>query len=331
MKTSRLGRTGPECSQFGLGAMSLSGLYGETDDADAYAVLDACLDAGVSHIDTSNVYGMGRSETLIGNWLSQTPDARDRTTIATKAGITRRDGVRVFDNSPEHLEAELDDSLKRLGVDHVDLFYVHRREADRPIEEVAGHLNRLVEKGKTRTIGFSEIAPSSLRRAATECQIGAVQSEYSLSTRAPELGLVQACAEVGAAMVAFSPVGRSLLTDAPFDQARIDGIGFLKTNPRFMEPNFSANMATNRAFRTLAADMGISAAGLAVAWTIAQGDHVIPIPGTSSVAHLGELLEGTTRDLTADDLTEIEKVLPVGWCHGDRYNEDQWIGPERYC
>ena len=331
MKMTTLGQGGPACSQFGIGAMSFAGIYGDASEADSHAVLDACLEGGVSHIDTSNVYGMGRSEDIIGSWLAARAGARERMTIATKAGITRRDGVRVFDNSPEHLEAELDGSLKRLGVDHVDLFYVHRREADRPIEEVAGILGALVAKGKTRTIGFSEIAPTSLRRAVSEHPVAAVQSEYSLSTRAPELGLVQACAELGTTLVAFSPVGRSYLTDAPFDAARVQNVGFLKTNPRFMEPNYSANIEATDRFRALARDMGISAAGLAIAWLIAQGDNVLPIPGTSSVSHLGELLEGTRRALSADELAKIEDVLPVGWCHGDRYTTDQWIGPERFC
>lgn len=331
MKMTKLGQNGPATSQFGIGAMSFAGLYGQATEAESHAVLDACLAGGVSHIDTSNVYGMGQSETLIGAWLATRSGARERVTIATKAGISSRDGARFFDNSPEHLETELDGSLKRLGTDYVDLFYVHRREAARPIEEVAGTLGALVAKGKIRTIGFSEIAPSSLRRATTEHPVAAVQSEYSLSTRAPELGLVQTCAELGTALVAFSPVGRSLLTDAPFDRARVDSISFLKNNERFMEPNFTANLQANARFRALASDMNISAAGLAIAWLMAKGDHVIPIPGTKSTAHLKELLEGTDRTLTNEDMAAIESVLPVGWAYGDRYNADQWDGPERYC
>ena len=331
MKTTSLGPGGPEVSQFGIGAMSFAGLYGDATEEDSHAVLDMCREAGVTHIDTANVYGMGRSEDIIGTWLGQHPGARAETTIATKAAITRRDGVRNFDNSQEHLESELDASLKRLGTDHVDLFYVHRRDPDTPIEEVAGTLGRLVEKGKTRAIGFSEIAPSSLRRAHGEFPVAAVQSEYSLSTRSPEMGLVQTCAELGTTLVAFSPVGRSLLTDAPFGRDRFDRIQFLQTNPRFMTPNYEANIAQTDRFRALAADIGISAAGLAIAWLIAQGGHVLPIPGTSSTGHLGELLEGTARDLSPEDLSRIEAVLPIGWAHGDRYNEDQWIGPERYC
>lgn len=331
MKKTTLGAGGPTCTQFGLGAMSFAGVYGEASLAECHAVLDAALAAGVSHIDTANVYGMGRSEDIIGSWLAENPGAKDAITIATKASITRRDGARVFDNSSEHLESELDKSLGRLGIDCVDLFYVHRREADRPIEDVAGTLGALVAKGKTKSIGFSEIAPSSLRRAAAVHPVAAVQSEYSLSTRFPELGLVQTCAELGTALVAFSPVGRSLLTDHPFGPAQLASIDFLKTNPRFMEPNYGANIAATAGFRKLAAEMGVSAAGLAIAWLMAKGDHVIPIPGTKSVAHLAELLQGTDLILGPEDMVRIETVLPVGWASGDRYNDDQWVGPERYC
>lgn len=332
MKTTKLGANGPEISQFGIGAMSFAGIYGNAEEADCHRVLDDALAAGVTHIDTSNVYGMGRSEEIIGSWLARNAEGRARMTIATKAGITRdAEGKRKFDNSHEHLETELDKSLKRLGVDCVDLFYVHRYEAARPIEETAQGLARLIEKGKTRAVGLSEIAPSTLRRAAAEVQVAAVQSEYSLSTRAPELGLVQACAEVGAALVAFSPVGRSLLTDEPFSFEKATGLEFTRANPRFMAPNYAANIRYTDGLRDFAAEMGEPTAALAIAWLIAQGDHVIPIPGTKSPAHLAELIRGTEITLTDADLVRIEKILPVGWAHGDRYNAAQWVGPERYC
>lgn len=330
MKMTRLGPDGPDVSQFGIGAMSFSGIYGDASVDESHAVLDACREAGVTHIDTSNVYGMGRSEEIIGSWFAATPGARDAMVLATKAGISRRNGKRYFDNSPEHLEAELDASLKRLRTEAVDLFYVHRRNQDIPIEEVTGTLARLVEKGKTRAIGYSEIAPSSLRRAAAVYPVAAVQSEYSLSTRAPELGLVQTCAELGTTLVAFSPVGRSLLTDRPFSRERVEAMAFLSTNPRFMEPNYSANLAYARRFQALAAEMGEPAAALAIAWVISRGGHVLPIPGTRDVAHLEELLRGVAITLAPEDIARIEAVLPVGWAHGDRYNAEQWDGPERY-
>ncbi|WP_306143755.1 aldo/keto reductase [Roseibium sp. MMSF_3412] len=332
MEQRSLGANGPEISAIGYGAMSFSDMYGATNEAESHAVLDACRDLGVTHLDTANIYGMGKSENAIGSYLKANPGARDEFIIATKATITKdAEGNRAFDNSAEHLEAELDKSLERLGIDCVDLFYAHRRDTRFTPEETAANLGRLVEKGKTRAIGLSEISPSTLRRAMTAYPVAAVQSEYSLSTRAPELGLVQACAELGVAMVAFSPVGRSLLTDHPIPAERISQIPFLAGNPRFMEPNLSENLRIMEGFRKLAADMGTNAAGLANAWLLARGPHVIPIPGTRSVDHLRECLSGAALKLTQTDLDRIEAALPVGWAHGDRYSEQQWIGPERYC
>lgn len=332
MQKRKLGANGPEIGAIGYGAMSFSDMYGPTNESESHAILDACRDLGVTHLDTANVYGMGKSESAIGSYLKANPGARDTFVIATKATITRTsDGTRVFDNSAEHLEAELDASLARLGVDCVDLFYAHRRDTRFTPEETAMNLGRLVEKGKTKAIGLSEIAPSTLRRAHAAHPIAAVQSEYSLSTRFPELGLVQTCAELGVAMVAFSPVGRSLLTDNPIPGSRIPNLPFLAGNPRFMEPNLSENLRITAGFRALAAEMGTSAAALANAWLLAQGDHVIPIPGSRSVAHFRECVDGAALELSADDLARIEAVLPVGWAHGDRYSDAQWIGPERYC
>ena len=218
-----------------------------------------------------------------------------------------------------------------LGVDCVDLFYAHRRDPRLTPEETAANLGRLVEKGKTCAIGLSEVSPSTLRRAMKVFPVAAVQSEYSLSTRAPDLGLVQACAELGVAMVAFSPVGRSLLTDNPIPKERIPDLAFLSENPRFLEPNLSENLAITDGLRALAREMGTSAAALANAWLLTRGDHVIPIPGTRSVAHLKECVAGAELSLSQDDLAKIEAALPVGWAHGDRYSEAQSIGPERYC
>lgn len=332
MQTRRIGRDGPQISAIGIGAMSFSDFYGPTTEAESHAILALALDLGITHIDTANVYGGGGSEQAIGRFLKANPGTRDRFHIATKAAITRdAEGNRVHDNSPEHLAAELDKSLARLGTDHVDLFYVHRRDPARPIEEVTETLAGLVKAGKTRAIGFSEIAPASLRRAAAVHPIAAVQSEYSLSTRAPELGLVQTCAELGTALVAFSPVGRSLLTDSPVPRARIATLPWMRSNPRFTDPNLRYNLEITDRFRALARDRGTSAAALAIAWLLSRGDHVIPIPGTRSTAHLRELAAGAELQLGPEDIAAIEAVLPLGWAHGDRYSDAQWIGPERYC
>ena len=333
MRKRALGRDGPMVHPIGIGAMSFSDFYGGTTMAASHAILDAAITAGVSHIDTSNVYGMGASEDAIGSYLRAHPGARDQFIIATKASIKRNPDApgNIFDNSAAHLEAELDQSLMRMGLEAVDLFYVHRRDPDVPIEEVTETLAGLVKTGKTRSIGYSEISPTSLRRAHAVHAVAAVQSEYSLSTRYAEMGLVQTCAELGVALVAFSPVGRSLLTDNPVSFDAVQTIGFLKNNPRFVAPNYAANIAATDKFRVLAADMGLSAAGLAIAWVLAQGEHVIPIPGTRSLGHFSELLQGIERTLSADEIAAIEQVLPVGWAHGDRYTVGQWTGPEKYC
>jgi len=333
MKLRELGHGGPLVHPVGIGAMSFSDFYGATSEAESHAILDAAVEAGVTHIDTANIYGMGVSETVIGSYLKANPGTRDRFVIATKGSIAPNpDGPgNIFDNSKAHLEEALEKSLERMGIDAVDLYYVHRRDPSFAIEEVTETLASLVKSGKTRSIGFSEIAPTSLRRAHKVHPIAAVQSEYSLSTRSPEMGLVQTCAELGVSLVAFSPVGRSLLTDNPLSFEAVQDIPFLKGNPRFMEPNYSANIAAGDRFRALAADMGISAAGLAIAWVLAQGEHIIAIPGTRSITHFQELLEAVKRPVSAEELAAVEAVLPLGWAHGDRYSVAQWVGPEKYC
>lgn len=333
MKHRSFGRNGPLIHPVGIGAMSFSNFYGPTNEQASHAILDAAVEAGVNHIDTANVYGMGTSETVIGTYLKANPSAKDHFHIATKGAITRNpNGAgNIIDNSAAHLEAELEGSLKRLGVEAVDLFYVHRRDAAVPIEDVTETLAGLVRSGKAKAIGFSEIAPTSLRRAHAVHPVAAVQSEYSLSTRFPDLGLVQTCEELGVAMVAFSPVGRSFLTDTPLSYAAAQDLPFLAGNPRFMEPNYSANIAAVAPFQALAVQMGMSTAGLAIAWLLSRGEHVIPIPGTRSLAHFGQLLEAATRPLSDADLQAIDDVLPVGWAHGDRYSAAQWGGPEKYC
>jgi aryl-alcohol dehydrogenase-like predicted oxidoreductase len=329
MKQVRIGQHGPMVSALAYGAMSFTDFYGKTTEEASHAILDACLELGVNHIDTSNVYGMGRSEIFIGSWLAKRQD--NPLTIATKAGIRRgENGSNYFNNDPEQLEADLDASLKRMGVERVELFYIHRRDQAVPVEEVSGFLGTLITKGKIGAFGFSEIAPTTLRRAHAEHPVAAVQSEYSLQTRSPELGLVQSCAELGATLVAFCPVGRGLLTDNPPSAEKASGITFLKGNPRFIEPNISANLKKSAQFQALAADLNITAAGLAIAWLLHQCDHVLPIPGTRSVERLTELVAGANRSLTAEELVQIEQVLPIGWCHGDRYSQGQWTGPERY-
>ncbi|MFQ8430538.1 aldo/keto reductase [Amaricoccus sp. W119] len=334
MRRRRLGTGGPEVSAVGIGAMSFAGVYGAATEEAAHAVLTAALDLGIDHIDTSNIYGMGLSERMIGAFLArQGRAAAGMFRIATKGGITRdpETGARCFDNSRAHLEAELDGSLRRLGLETVDLYYVHRRDPALAIEEVTETLAGFVRAGKIRAFGFSEIAPSSLRRAAAVYPVAAVQSEYSLSTRLPELGLIQTCEGLGTTLVAFSPVGRGLLTDRPPNRAAIEASNFLASAPRFAEPDYAANLVEVARFQALAAEMGTSAAALAIAWVLARAPGSLVIPGTRSVRHLRELAAGAALDLNGEDLARIETALPVGWAHGDRYSRAAWVGPEMYC
>lgn len=330
MKHRQLGSAGPRVSAIGLGCWNFAGPYGPTTEQESHETLAAARDLGVDLIDTANVYGMGVSETVIGTYLRKHPG---HFRIATKAGI-RRDpstGVRYFDNAPEHLRSELEASLGRLGVDHVDLFYVHRREADRPIEEVVGTLERFRQEGKIGGFGFSEIAPASLRLAHAVAPVAAVQSEYSLWTRQPDLGMVQTCRELGVAFVAFCPLGRGIFAAQAPNPAAFGKDDFRNANPRFIEPNLARNINAVEPFKNYARDLGTTPIALAIAWLLTRGQHVIPIPGTRSAGHLRECVQGIDLKLDSAQLAEIDRILPAGFAHGDRYSREQSIGVEGYC
>jgi aryl-alcohol dehydrogenase-like predicted oxidoreductase len=314
----------------GLGCWSFAGAYGPTNESESHATLARALDLGVDFLDTSNVYGNGVSEQVIGSFVKDHPD---RFRIATKGGIHRPPGTttRTFDNSPEHLRQALEKSLQDLNVDCVDLYYIHRREPGRPIEDVMDTLVRFKQEGKIKGIGFSEIAPSSLRRAHAVHPVMAVQSEYSLSTRLPELGMVQTCQELGVAFVPFSPVGRGLFAAEAPDPATFGKLDFRKNNPRFNAPDYGCNLAAVAPFKAFAADMGVTSSQLAIAWVLHQGEHLIPIPGTRIAAHLEDNAEAASLSLSSAQLAEIERILPRGFAHGDRYSEAQLAGAERYC
>lgn len=326
MKKRSLGAGGPQVSAIGLGCMSFGGAFGATDAAESFACLDAAMEAGIDFLDTSNVYGMGLSETVLGSWMA---DRRPQVVLATKAGIDNGP-PRNFDNSEAYLRRELEGSLKRLGREQVDLFYLHRRDPRIPIEDVVGTLSRLKEEGKIGGYGLSEVAPSTLRRAHAVMPCTAVQNEYSLWSRQPELGLIQTCAELGVAFVAFSPLARGMLGDVPvsFEDSRDF---FRGANPRFQEPNYSTNVRIIDGFREFARQQGISSTALALAWVLARDEGIIPIPATRRAAHLKEWLAAAELDLDEGDLDEIEAILPAGFAHGDRYSDTQMIGVERYC
>jgi aryl-alcohol dehydrogenase-like predicted oxidoreductase len=312
--------------------MSLSGFYGQTDETQAMRVLAAALDLGVDFWDTANVYGEGLSETRLGKFFAQDRARRERVTLATKFAISRdAEGKRFIDNSEAHMIAALDGSLKRLGVDHVDLYYVHRLDPRFPVEETVGALTRQIEKGKIRAIGLSEIAPDTLRRAHAVHPIAALQSEYSLWTRGPELGMLQACAELGVAFVAFSPVGRGALGGRLRDIAALPASDFRKTNPRFTGLNWTRNLARIDAYVEVARAFGRDPGELAMAWVLAQGEPILTIPGTRYAENLAHDARAADKPLTPAEAEAIARVLPPGWAAGDRYTEAQWANIERFC
>ncbi|RJE89272.1 aldo/keto reductase [Paracoccus onubensis] len=327
MQKRRLGQDGPMIGAVALGTMNFVGAYGPADPEESLRCMAACLEMGVDHFDTSNVYGMGRAEELLSRFLK---DHGDRVVLASKCGITRNPD-HPFDNSPTHMRQSLDASLKRLGVEHIHLYYLHRHEAARPIEEIMETLLKFRDEGKIGAIGLSEIAPSTLERAAAVGPVAAVQSEYSLWTRQPELGILQGCARHDAALVAFSPIARGVLSDTlPEPKELGDGDIRLRI-PRFNGENWPRNLIRLRAFREYAHDNGHSPATLAIAWVLSRGPHVIALPGSRSIAHMQENAHGGTITLTSQQLEEIERILPVGWAHGPRYGEELSKGPEGYC
>jgi aryl-alcohol dehydrogenase-like predicted oxidoreductase len=328
MKTTKLGTTGPEVSRLSLGCMSFGGFYGPTDQDESFACLDAARAALIDFLDTSNIYGVGVSETVIGDYQQQTGH---RFKIATKGGIVIGGQRGQADNSEPFLRDALEASMKRLKVDFVELYYIHRREFARPIEEVVETLVKLQDEGLIGQFGFSEIAPSSLRRAAAVAPVGAVQNEYSLWTRYPELGLVQACRDLGTTLVPFSPLARGMFSEHRLDPEAFGEKDFRRLQPRFLAPNYAYNADQVAAFRAWAQSRGWTTSATALAWLLDQDDTLIPIPGTRSAAHLNEWAGACEIEFTDDDRAEIARLLPPGWAHGDRYSDAQLVGIERYC
>lgn len=327
MESRKLGANGPKVSAIGLGCMSFAGAFGETDEATSLRCLDAAYDNGITFLDTANVYGMGRSETVLGKWLSsRKPDV----TVATKGGIVR-DPNRRANNEPDHLRAELEGSLKRLQVDHVGLYYIHRRDHSVPLEDVIGALSDFVREGKIGGYGLSEVGPYTVRLAHQIFPCTAVQSEYSLWTRLPELGMIRTCAELGIAFVPFSPLARGVFSETYPDTSVMAEGDFRLSIPRFSHDNYPRNKAIIDAFKRYARDRGHSVAQLALAWVLNRGDHLIPIPGTRSAEHLLQWIDAAHLDLSESDMTEIEAILPVGFAYGDRYSDAQMQAVERYC
>lgn len=327
MKQRQLGKDGPMVGEVGFGAMSFGGIFGATDEATSHRTLDAALDLGVTHLDTALVYGPLISEEVMGHYLKKNPAAKKRFSIATKGGF--RINPRGISNESGFMRECLEGSLLRLGVDHVDLYYIHRRDHSIPIEDVTGTLANFVKEGKIGGIGYSEISPASFERANAVHHIRAVQSEYSLWTRLPELGLLQACERFGTAFVAFSPLARGVLGNVVLDPKTLPD-DFRRNIPRFSEENFPRNMAYIERFKNYANQRGLSPATLANAWVLHRAPHIIPIPGTRTAEHLAENAAASQVVLTASDMAEIETILPAGFAHGNRYSPEQQGASEQY-
>lgn len=320
MKTRKLGRNGPEVSAIGLGCMGMSAFYGGSDEAQSIDVIHRALDLGVTLFDTAEMYGPHTNEVLVGKALK---DRRDQAFIATKFGINyNEDRSRLLvDGSPGNVRRAVEGSLQRLGVDHIDLYYLHRVDPDTPIEETVGAMGELVAEGKVRFLGLSEAAPDTLRKAHAVHPITALQTEYSLWSREPEDELFATVRELGIGFVPYSPLGRGFLSG---DIKSIDDLAaddFRRTNPRFVGENFQKNLDLVDAVKAIAEYKGVTAAQLALAWVLAQGEDLIPIPGTRRVATLEQNAAAVDLVLTPEDLARIEAVFPKGAAVGHRYAE----------
>jgi aryl-alcohol dehydrogenase-like predicted oxidoreductase len=317
MKTRRIGQT--EVSAIGLGCMNLSHAYGTPPPPeDAQALLLRALDLGVTHFDTAALYGFGANESLVGKALSP---HRNRFFLASKCGMTGVDGKRVIDGRPETLVRTCDEALKRLRTDRIDLYYLHRWDRQVPIEESVGGLSRLVEAGKILDIGLSEVSADTLRRAHAEHPIGALQSEYSLWTRNPEIATLEACRELGVAFVAFSPVGRGFLGGALRDVSGLEEKDIRRQMPRFAAHNFARNLPLLDALQTLAEQIDATPAQLALAWLLARDDSILPIPGTTSIAHLEENMAAAEVRIDESLMQALDHLLEQHAVSGARYNE----------
>jgi aryl-alcohol dehydrogenase-like predicted oxidoreductase len=320
MQTRALGSQGLRVSALGLGCMGMSEFYGEGDEAESVATIHRALELGCTFLDTADMYGPFKNEELVGRAVR---GRRDEVTIATKFGIVRGDdpGSRSINGRPEYVRQAAEGSLRRLGVETIDLYYQHRVDPNVPIEETVGAMARLVEEGKVRYIGLSEAGAETIHRAHREHPVSALQSEYSLWSRDIEDEVIPAIRELGIGLVAYSPLGRGFLTGRFTSPDDFEADDFRRHSPRFQGENFAKNLELVRHVEELARRKGCTASQLALAWVLARGEDVVPIPGTKRRKYLEENLAAADVELTAEDLERIEEIAPVGAAAGTRYPE----------